>query len=520
MRLVLRWRTGLALVAGALVLSACGGGGGGSDDGAGDKPLSGGSVAIVQMSEPRILDPGVMTNSLFTNAIVGNALFGTLMIDKPDGTFEYDLAKSLKTSDGGTTWKLTLRDGLTFSDGSPLDAEDVAFNWQRLKDPQLGSTSKTTADYLEELKPHGQALTFTLTEPIPHFGSGIAYNSLNWIAKPEALQGDPAAFDKKPIGAGPFTLESWQRGGKMLLKKNPKYYDDPKPYLDELVLTANGEENQRVQTALSGGVDVEVTDDKARYDEGVEGGLKGLTQHLNGGVSAGMNTTLPPFDDPRAREAVAKAIDRKAINETAYEGKGEVPESLFTKDSPFYTGTPLTAHDPKGAQKLFDELAAEGKPVEFTFTAYQASQSKRIGETIQAQLSAYKNVKVKVEVLDFPAATAKVNNREFQMTHAVSAAFIDPEMTLYELLHTGSPGNNIGYSDPVMDKALEAGRTASDPEERKAAYKEVAERWNETNPALLYIRYVAGATYHPYVGGLEEYSDGSIPVDRIWTTKG
>ena len=232
-----------------------------------------------------------------------------------------------------------------------------------------------------------------------------------------------------------------------------------------------------------------------------------------------MNTTRPPFDDPRARKAVAEAIDRDAINEAAYEGKGEVPKTLFAKDSPFYADVPLTAHDPDAAQKLFDELADEGKPVDFTFMAYQASQSKRIAETIQAQLSAYKNVKVKVEVLDFPAATANVNNRKFQMTHAVSPAFIDPEMNLYQLLHTGSPGNQIGYSDAEMDKALETGRTASDPEERKAAYKEVAERFNETNPAILYIRFVAGATYHPYVGGLEEYSDGSIPVDRIWTAK-
>jgi len=512
----------VVVAASALVMGACGGGGGGggsSDDDAGDKPVSGGSVSMVQMSEPRILDPGVMVNALPQNGIVGNALFGTLMVDKPDGGFEYGLAESMETTDGGTTWELTLRDGLTFSDGSPLDAEDVAYNWERLKDPQLGSTSKTTADYLDELKPDGQVLTFTLTEPIANYANGVAYNSLNWIGKPEALEAGQAEFDKNPVGAGPFTLKSWTRGGKMVLVKNDKYFDAPKPYLDELVLTANGDEGQRLQTALSGGVDLAVTNDKARYEEGVDGGLKGLTQGLNGGVSAGMNTTRPPFDDPRAREAVAKAVDRNAINEAAYEGKGEVPKTLFNEDSPFYSDTPLTAYDPDGAKKLFDELADEGKPVEFTFTAFQASQSKRIAETIQAQLSTYKNVKVKVEVLDFPAATAKTNNREFQMTHAVSPAFIDPEMLLYQLLHTGSPGNQIGFSDPAMDKALEAGRTSSDMDERKAAYKEVAERFTEMNPAILYIRYTQGATYQPHVGGLQQYSNGSILVDRIWTTK-
>jgi len=442
-----------------------------------------------------------------------------LLIDKPDGGFEYSLAEGMETSDGGTTWKLTLRDGITFSDGSPMDAADVAYNWERLKDPQLGSTARATAEYLEELTPDGQVLSFTLTEPIANFANGIAYNSLNWIAKPEALEAGQAEFDKNPIGAGPFVLESWTRGGKMVLKKNPEYFDAPRPYLDELVLTANGDESQRLQTVLSGGADAAVTNDKARYQEGVDGGLKGLTQGLSGGVGLGMNARFAPFDDPRAREAVAKAIDRQAINEAVYEGKGDVPETLFAKGSPFYTDTPLTAHDPAGAKKLFDELAAEGKPVEFTFSAYQASQSRRVGESVQAQLSTYDNVKVKLEVLDFPAATAKTNNGEFQMTHGLSPAISDPEMSLYQLLHTGSPSNVTGFSDAQMDKALELGRTSSDPDERKAAYKTVAERINAMNPGILYIRYVQGATYQPYLGGLEQYSNGSILVDRIWTTK-
>ena len=515
---VSRCKSVLVITAASLVMAACGGAGGSSDDAAGE-PVSGGTVSFIQMSEPRILDPGVMTNGLATNVLVGNGLFGTLLIDKPDGGFEYSLAEGMETSDGGTTWKLTLRDGITFSDGSPMDAADVAYNWERLKDPQLGSTSKTTADYLDELKPDGQVLTFTLTEPIANFANGIAYYSLNWIAKPEALEAGQAEFDKDPVGAGPFVLESWTRGGKMVLKKNPEYFEEGKPYLDELVLTANPDEGQRLQTVLSGGADLAVTNDRARYEEGVEGGLKGLTQGLNGGIAFGMNFARPPFDDPRAREAVVKAVDPEAINAAAYEGKAEVPKTLFDEDSPFYTDTPFTALDPDRAQELFDELAAEGKPLEFTYTMYQAPQAKRVAESVQAQLAAYDNVKVKVELLDFPSATATLNSREFQMAPALSANFIDPEMSLYQILHTGSPGNQIGLSDKQMDEALELGRTSSDPEERKAAYKTVAERINATYPAVYYTRFVQGATYQPYLGGLEQYSSGSIPVDRIWTTK-
>ena len=522
MNRIAQWKTVMVVAASALVLAACGsdGEGSGSDEGAaGDKPVSGGTLSFVQMSEPRILDPGVMAPSPSTNALVGNGLFGTLMIDKPDGSIEYSLAKSMETSDGGTTWKLTLRDGITFSDGSPMTAADVAYNWERLKEPTLGSQSISTANYLDELKPEGQVLTFTLTEPIAQFAYGITANSLNWIAKADALKAGQAEFDKNPIGAGPFTLKSWTRGGKMVLVKNPKYFDKPKPYLDELVLTANGDEGQRLETVKSGDADGAMTNDIARYKAGVDSGLKGITQGLNGANGVGMNFARPPFDDPRAREAVVKGMDRQTIVDAVYEGKGDVPKTFFTDDSIFANGVPLTPYDKAGAQKLFNELAAEGKPVEFTFTAFQASQSRRVGETIQAQLGAYDNVKVNLEVLDFPAATAKVQSKQFQMINTASPTFLDPEMVLYQHFHTGSAGNTTNISDPQMDEALEIGRTSSDQAERKAAYKTVAERLAALNPGFWYIRFLQGAIYQPYLGGVEQYAQGAILVDRIWTTK-
>jgi len=520
MNTVKRWRAVLVVGATALVLTACGGGGNGSSgkDAAQGDPVAGGSVSLIQMSEPRILDPAVMGNALSTNAVVGNALFGQLLTDNADGTFNYSLAKSLETSDGGKTWKLTLKDGITFSDGTPMTAADVAFNWERIKDPQLGSVSLSVANFIDEVKPNGQVLDFTLTEPIANFGYSIASYSTNWIAKTDALKGDPAAFDKKPIGAGPFTLKSWTRGGKMVLVKNAKYFDQPKPYLDELVLTANGDEGQRFSTVESGGADATLSSSAAYYLRGLDNGLKGLKLDLNGGIPEWMNARIAPFNDPRAREAVAKAVDLEAVNAAAYEGKGTVPKTLFSKTSPFYSDTPLTSFDKAGAQKLFDEIAADGKPVDFKITAYQTSESRRVAEAIQASLSAYKNVKSQVEVLDFPAATAKGNAREFQMLVS-GLAFSDPETVLYQNLNSESAGNFSGVKDEQMDAALEEGRLSSDPAERKAAYAKVAERFAATNPGILYTAYTNGVAYDPAVAGFVQYGISSTRVDEVWTTK-
>ena len=514
------WRAVLVGAAAALVLSACGGGddGGSGDDASDGDPVSGGSMSLIQMSEPRVLDPAAMTNGYSTNGVAGNALFGTLISDNLDGSFDYVLAESLKSDDGGATWVLTLRDGVTFSDGSPLGADDVAYNWKRTQDPELGSTSRAIADYIKDMSADGQVLTFTLTEPIANFGYAITNGTLDWIAKPEALEAGQAAFDKNPIGAGPFTLASWTRGGKMVLKKNAKYFDKGKPYLDELVLTANGDEGQRFSTVESGGADATMSSSTAYLDRGVDNGLKSLTQGLNGGTVMNLNTRIAPFDDPRAREAVVKGVDLDAVNAATYDGVGIIPKTLFTKKSPLYSDVPFTTYDEAGAQKLFDELADEGKPVKFTITAYQTSESKRSAEAMQASLSKFDNVDVDVEVLDFPAATSKVNGRKYQMAPG-GIAFMDPEPVVYQALHSGSPANVTGIEDDQLDAALDKSRLTSDVDERKSAFAVVAQRIAALNPVIFYVASPGGVGYAPHIGGLKQYGNGSPRVDSVWTTK-
>jgi peptide/nickel transport system substrate-binding protein len=487
----------------------------GSGAGPGGEPQAGGSLRIAQMTEPRTLDPAVMTNAASGNGIVGNSLFGQLLQDKEDGTFEYVLAESLTTDDGGLNWELTLRDGITYSDGTPLEADDVQFNWERIKNPALGSATLGTAALVASYRPEGLTLYFTLTQPIAAFAQAITEQSMNWIAKPEALQAGPAEFDAAPIGAGPFVLDSWQRSAEMVLKKNPSYYDSPRPYLDELRLTANGDENQRFQTVMSGGADATMSSSPAHLARGVAGGLVANVQQQNGGIPMVMNTRVAPFNDIRAREAIAAAIDLEAVNAATYDSEAQVPKTLFLEDSPVFADVPLPSYDKERAQELFDELAQEGKSVEFLITAYQTSESKRSAESFQAQLSTYDNVAVELEVLDFPAATAKYTQRNFQLMPA-GFSFSGPDPFLYRNLHSTSGGNPSGISDPQLDEALQQARVATTEEERKSAYADVAERYSEVIPNVLYIRGSFAFAFDDKVGGAKLYGIGSLPTHELW----
>ncbi|SDH71838.1 ABC transporter substrate-binding protein, partial [Pseudonocardia oroxyli] len=143
-------------------------------------------MTLTQLAEPRTLDPTTLVNVAASNSLVGNALYGYLLADTGNGQYDYGLAKDLSTSDGGKTWMLQLRDGLTFSDGTPFDAAAVQFNWQRMQAPETLNSNRSVANAIASMSASGQVLTFTLNTPISSYPNSIVNTAMNWIAKPGA----------------------------------------------------------------------------------------------------------------------------------------------------------------------------------------------------------------------------------------------------------------------------------------------------------------------------------------------
>ena len=150
---------------------------------------------------------------------------------------------------------------------------------------------------------------------------------------------------------------------------------------------------------------------------------------------------------------MASALQLDGIDSAVFEGNGEVPSTLFPESSPFFADIALQEHDPDEAQRLFDELAAEGKPVEFTFLATSLVEIRTVAETVQAQLGAFDNVDVKVEVLDYAAFMPRYAAREFDAT-IWSANVQEPHTTLWHQFHSASSGNVAGIADAELDAAL------------------------------------------------------------------
>lgn len=507
-----------------LLLGACGSSG--ADDGgsgaaqntveAGD-PVAGGSATILQTGEPRSLDPASLSNVWAFQPTLGNALYGTLMINNLE-TMELEpkMATGFTTEDGGATFTLTLRDDLRFSDGTPLDAAAVKFNWDRLKDPALGSTTIRQAVMIADTEVvDPTTLKVTLVTPNPHFGHAVVAGALNWIASPAALEQGTAAFDENPIGAGPFKLVSWTRQDAVELEKNPEYWDAPKPYLDSMTIRTVSDSNQRLNAVSTDAADLASETSWSSINTLADAGYQYQVATTGGGQIAGMNAARAPFDDPRARRAVSLAIDLDSVNTVVYNGEGDVPATLFPEESPFYADIPIQQTDPEAAQALFDELAAEGKPVSFTFMSYPTTESRTLAESMQAQLSAFENVEMKIDVADYATAQARTGARDFDMVIS-SATVQDPDYALWQAFHSESSGNFLGVSDPELDEALDRGRSAESMDERVEAYTTVQERLAEFVPGLWYVRAVPAVVYSPDLHGVQLYTLGSPLPEEFW----
>ncbi|MGG7099640.1 ABC transporter substrate-binding protein [Rhodococcus sp. 24CO] len=482
--------------------------------------MAGGVAGILQPAEPRSLDPVNLSNTFSHQPVLGNALYGTLMVNNLDTLeLEYKMATDFSTTDGGSTFTLVLQPGLTFTDETPFDAAAVKFNWDRLRDPALGGTAIRQAGQVsasEVVDPI--TLKITLRAPNPHFGQGLITNAMNWIASPTALQKGQQAFDANPVGAGPFTLVKWTRQDAIELERNPGYWDAPKPYLDRLTIRSTADTNQRFNALTTGMADLSSESSWSVLAKADASGFPTEVVPTGGGQFLGMNFRRAPFDDERARRAVVLATDLDAINAAVFGGEAAYPQTLFPQSSPYFVDVTLPTQDKQTAQKLFDELAAEGKPVTFTFLSYPSEESKAVAEALQAQLSAFAHVEAEVEVADFAAVTARAGARDFDMM--ISSAIVqDPDYALWTAFHGSSPGNFTGINDSELSAALDAGRVGTSVEERKTAYETVQKRLVALNPGLWYVLGAPSVISSKELHGIDLYTLGSPLPEELWITE-
>ncbi|OZC53665.1 hypothetical protein CH267_15790 [Rhodococcus sp. 06-621-2] len=482
-------------------------------------PETGGSATIVLGVEAvRGLDPAQLFNLTPSgDANRMSAIFGQLLsADASTGDVEPGLADSMVSSPDGNSWTLTLRPDLEFSDGTPLDAAAVVYNYDRILDPNTRSPLLRLLEGIDFEAVDTRTVQFTLPQPNKNFDQIVATN-LSYVGSPTAIAQGPERFANNPVGAGPFVLREWKRDDRMTLARNDNFHDPSRPYLNEVVFLVVADPVQRVNLVASGQAQAAVPGSDLSYRKRAAQSRLSVTEApAGGGPMFVFNTQQGPFADVRARRAMALALDMQDLASVIDPGSA-APVGLYGSASAYNTGgnAPLIPQDKERAQVLFDELAAESGPLAFTITTAQSGLFRRTAEYLESRLGTFDNVSVDIDIVDNATMDQRVfRNRDYDVTAQI-VPIAAPEPNLYNLLYTGGQTNYSGMSDPALDTALDDARSASDQAARLDAYTRVEDIVRDQVPVLPFREQTAYTVHRPQLAGLELRGDGTLLYENI-----
>lgn len=455
----------------------------------------GGTLSFGVLVEAASFDPLIQTTRGTWGGSELTAVYDTLMAyDPAAGAYYPFLAEGLESADDYTAWTLTLRDGVTYSDGTPLDAEAVAANIARHSEEGSRSTwNKLLTNTVESVDVVDSAtVTFRLTRSWPGFPALLA-SSVGMVVNPtvaaeggtEALQaGDPAA------GVGPFTIGQRIPGEATVLEAKDDYWGG-RPCLDELRFVGIPGAQSTYDGFKAGDLDVAFLRDAqviaAARTDGVGGEHSSL---VNGGsmlmINNGAYGRTPPTVDVRIRQAIAHAIDADLLNERLTAGTGLPSTALFAEGSRLYQGLSGPEYDPDLARQLVEEVKAEGEwDGSISIEMNSTTASTNLGIAVVGMLEA-----VGIEAtLDASAASNELTGRvvnEGDYTITGWSLSISDSSPWPELVERLSDNVYTGYDNPDMDEALDALGAAVTEDEELAAAARIQEVWNETVPSVIY----------------------------------
>ncbi|MHA6619957.1 ABC transporter substrate-binding protein [Pseudonocardia sp. DLS-67] len=479
-------------------------------------PRAGGTIVIGENREIVGFDPTVQNQNPAAAAV-----YDSLLKVGADGSAQPYLAKSMDTPDSGRTWIMGLRDGVRFSDGTPLDAQAVITNVQRHIDKVSSPAHAAAAEIVSMAATDPLTVEFTLGTPLPgfpnNFGGAFFGGTLGMIISPAALQQYGNDIASHPVGAGPFVFDSWTRDSKLTLMGNRDYWQPGMPYLDSLEFRPLPDTETRIASIENGDVDLIF----GGYNQELVRGLDDPDLDVyygpgNAGEFLYFNLTRAPFDDRSMRQAIIQAIDLDALSMSQYSGRLVRADSLFDTASPYHTEAASAAwpkFDPAAARQAVDAYRASGKNPDFTFKTTTARQA--FAEFMQAQMAAI-GITVDVETYDLAQFSSKVlQGNDFQLTTWV-APFDNPDPALSRLLRTGGSGNYGGYSDPQVDQWLDDAVRNPDQAQVARDYQQVELQVGKDLPVAFFSRSYLSTITKKDVRGIDRFISSDMWYSTTW----
>jgi peptide/nickel transport system substrate-binding protein len=412
-------------------------------------------ITVALQLEPPHLDPtsaaaGAIDSVLYSNVFEGLTRFMS------DGSVVPGLAQGWEISEDGKTYTFNLREGVTFHDGTAMDAEDVKFTLDRARAEDSVNAQKALFSGISDVTVvDPQTVQVTLSEPDGNFLFNMAWGDAVIVA-PESIEG----IKQTPVGTGAFKFDNWVQGDRIELVRNPDYWGDA-PALEAATFKFISDPTAAFAAMMAEDVDVfagfPAPENLPQFE--ADPRFQVLIGSTEGETILAMNNKAEPFDDAKVRQAVAHAIDRQAIIDGAMFGYGTPIGTHFAPHNPAYVDlTGQSAYDPEQARAL---LAEAGYPDGFETTLHlpPPSYARRGGEIIAAQLA---EVGIEAEIINVEWAQwleSVFTGKNFGLTIVSHTEPMD--INIY-----ARPDYYFQYDNPDF-QALMADLTATtDPEKR------------------------------------------------------
>ena len=453
-----------------------------------------GGKLVRLFSDPPTLDPHLATDNI--SGTIANEVFGGLVTINPKIELTPDLAESWDISPNGLVYTFRLRQDAKFHDGKPVTAEDIRWSLERAADP--ATESPIAEQYLGDMvgvpaKLRGEAQTIqglrvvddytvelTIDAPKPYFLAKLTYPT-GFVVDRANVEANPRKWVFEPNGTGPFRLSRYDVGEIMILSRNEFYHLGP-PFLDEVEFILSGGdamlmyENDEIHLTGLGLADLERLQDPANPMN-----AELITAPPSFSVSyIGMNVNIPPFDDPKVRQAFNYAVDKQSIAtkilaDLQVPAKGVIPPGF-----PSYNSA-LEGYefDPKKAKRLLQE-SKYGNDLEnlpHITLSISGSFGANVGLDMESMLQMWQEnlgIQVQIQQIEWATFLEDLHGRRFQMFNvAWGADYPDPENFLDILFHSESRNNHMAYSSPEVDALLEQARVEQDQTTRYNLYNRI-----------------------------------------------
>ena len=492
---------------------------------------SGGTLRA-SWADPPTLDPALVTDSTSYGIVI--EVFSGLMKIDVDGQVVNDLAESFTVSDDGKTYRFKLRDGLEFSDGSPVTASDFKWSWERAALPDTespiveeflgdiigisdiidgGATAASGIQVIDE-----QTLEVRIDAPKPYFIAKLTY-PITFVVSRDNVERGGDSWTDSPVGTGPFVLDDYTIGVQIVLARNDYYWGEL-AHLDTVRLTLAGGsrmaqyENDEIDIT---GVSLADLERVRNPDEPINRDLVTVQPGFTTSY-IGYNVDEPPFDDINFRKALNYAFDKELVAETIYSGlvrpaTGIIPPGFvgFNED--------LRGYDfdlDKAQEHLAMSKYAEERPRIVITSSGTGGSPTLVLEVLADQWRKNLGIEVEIEQVEWATYLQDLHRNRLQaFSLGWSADYPDPHTFIDVLFRSDSSINNTNYSNPDVDANLARAAVEPDPAKRIQLYQETEQMIMDDAPWLtlwwgvegyaLVKQHVKGYTFPPMTSPKYQY---------------